>query len=106
MLEELGFSNALALRGGFQGWQALHFPMASGPPPGEGRSRTPVKVAGPTHPVYIAVMLGLMVLGLVWLVVNYLAGPNIAWMNALGSWNFLIGFALIVIGLLMTMRWR
>jgi hypothetical protein len=66
------------------------------PPPGEGRSRTPVKVAGPTHPVYIAV----------WLVVNYIAGPNIAWMNALGSWNFLIGFALIVIGLLMTMRWR
>jgi len=76
------------------------------PPPGEGRSRTPVKVAGPTHPVYIAVMLGLMLLGLVWLVVNYIAGPNIAWMNALGSWNFLIGFALIVIGLLMTMRWR
>jgi hypothetical protein len=75
-------------------------------PPGEGRSRTPVKVAGPTHPVYIAVMLGLMLLGLVWLVVNYLAGPSIAWMNALGSWNFLIGFALIVIGLLMTMRWR
>ena len=73
------------------------------PPPGEGRSRTPVKVAGPTHPVYIAVMLGLMLLGLVWLVVNYIAGPNIAWMNALGSWNFLIGFALIVIGLLMTM---
>ena len=40
------------------------------PPAGEGRSRTPVKVAGPTHPVYIAVMLGLMLLGLVWLVVN------------------------------------
>ena len=51
-------------------------------------------------------MLGLMLLGLVWLVVNYIAGPNIAWMNALGSWNFLIGFALIVIGLLMTMKWR
>ena len=46
------------------------------PPPGEGRSRTPVKVAGPTHPVYIAVMLGLMLLGLVWLVVNYIAGPE------------------------------
>jgi len=74
-------------------------------PAGE-RSRTPVKVAGPTHPIYIAVMLGLMVVGLLWLVVNYLAGPNIAFMNALGSWNFLIGFSLIVIGLLMTMRWR
>jgi Cell division protein CrgA len=75
-------------------------------PANERRSTTPVKVAGPTHPVYIAVMLGLMLLGLVWLVVNYLAGQNIAFMNALGAWNFLIGFSLIVIGLLMTMRWR
>ena len=76
------------------------------PPPGEGRSRTPVKVAGPTHPVYVAVMLGLMLLGLAWLVVNYLAGDKIGFMIALGSWNFVIGFALIVVGLLMTMRWR
>ena len=70
------------------------------------RQRTPVKVAGPTHPVYVAVMLGLMLLGLAWLVVNYLAGDKIGFMIALGSWNFVIGFALIVIGLLMTMRWR
>jgi hypothetical protein len=69
-------------------------------------SRTPVKVKGPTHPVYIAVMLGLMLAGLAWLVTNYLAGDQIPFMVALGSWNFLIGFALIVIGLLMTMRWR
>ena len=66
----------------------------------------PVKVAGPTHPVYVAVMLGLMLAGLAWLVVNYLAGDVIPFMVALGSWNFLIGFSLIVIGLLMTMRWR
>ena len=51
-------------------------------------------------------MLGLMLLGLAWLVVNYLAGDKIGFMVALGPWNFLIGFALIVIGLLMTMRWR
>ncbi|HEV7468692.1 MULTISPECIES: cell division protein CrgA [unclassified Pseudonocardia] len=68
--------------------------------------RSPVKVAGPTHPVYIAVMLGLMLVGFAWLVVNYIAGSSIGFMTALGSWNFLIGFALIVIGLLMTMRWR
>lgn len=74
-------------------------------PPANDR-RTPVKVAGPTHPVYIVVMLGLMVVGLAWLVVNYIAGDSIAFMAPLGSWNFLIGFALIVIGLLMTMRWR
>ena len=44
--------------------------------------------------------------GLLWLVVNYLAVDYIPWMAALGPWNFLIGFSLIVIGLLMTMRWR
>jgi hypothetical protein len=65
-----------------------------------------VKVKGPTHPIYVAVMLGLMLLGLAWLVANYLAGDSIPFMVALGSWNFLIGFALIVVGLLMTMRWR
>ena len=73
------------------------------PPPS---GRTPVKVAGPTHPVYVAVMLGLMLLGLAWLVVNYLAGDKISFMIQLGAWNFVIGFALIVVGLLMTMRWR
>jgi hypothetical protein len=75
------------------------------PPPND-RLKKPVKVAGPTHPVYIAVMLGLMLVGLVWLVVNYLAGEDIPFMAVLGSWNFGIGFLLIVVGLLMTMRWR
>lgn len=72
------------------------------PPP----SRTPVKVAGPTHPAYIAVMIGLGIIGLAWLVVNYLAGPSIPFMAELGNLNFVIGFSLIVVGLLMTMKWR
>lgn len=70
-------------------------------------NRTPVKVAaGPSNPIYVAVMLGLMLAGLVWLVVNYLAADKISWMADLGAWNFLIGFGLMVVGLLMTMRWR
>jgi hypothetical protein len=70
--------------------------------------RTPVKVksAGPSHPVYVAVMLGVMLLGLAWLVVNYIAGDKIQFMAGLGNWNFAIGFALMIGGLLMTMRWR
>ncbi|WP_127781579.1 cell division protein CrgA [Rhodococcus sp. X156] len=69
--------------------------------------RTPVKVnAGPSNPIYVTVMLGLMLLGLIWLVVNYLAVDKISWMSELGSWNFAIGFGLMVVGLLMTMRWR
>lgn len=75
-------------------------------PANDKRVTTPVKVKGPTHPVYIAVMLGLMLAGLAWLVVNYLAVDSIPFMQQLGSFNFLIGFSLIVIGLLMTMKWR
>lgn len=70
--------------------------------------RTPVKarLAGPSHPVYISVMVGLMLIGLAWLVLTYLASDKIGFMNTLGAWNFLIGFALMIGGLLMTMRWR
>jgi hypothetical protein len=70
--------------------------------------RTPVKVraAGPSHPIYKIVMFGLMLIGLTWLVVNYIAGDKIGFMAGLGNWNFAIGFALMISGLLMTMRWR
>ena len=70
--------------------------------------RTPVKVraAGPSPLFYKIVMFGLMLLGLVWLVVNYIAGDKIGFLIELGNWNFAIGFAMIITGLLMTMRWR
>ncbi|MEV4311479.1 cell division protein CrgA [Actinocrispum sp. NPDC049592] len=73
-----------------------------------GDRRTPVKVrgGGPSHPIYITVMLGVMIIGLAWLVVNYIAGQQIPFMNDLGNWNFAIGFALMIGGLLMTMKWR
>jgi hypothetical protein len=76
------------------------------PPPADKRSPEALRAASPSSPLYLGVMLGLMLLGLVWLVVNYLAGDKIGFMAALGSWNFAIGFVLIVTGLLMTMRWR
>lgn len=66
----------------------------------------PGPVAGPSHPVYVGVMLGVGLLGLAWLVVNYLASESVPFMQDLGPWNFLIGFGLIVVSLLMTMKWR
>jgi hypothetical protein len=71
-------------------------------------NRTPVKVKGsPTPRWYLVIMLGLMILGLAWLVVYYLAGEQIPFMMALETWqNFAIGFGLAVVGLLMTMNWR
>lgn len=76
----------------------------------DGDRRTPTttrsKAVGPSHPAYITVMLGTMLLGLAWLVVNYLAGDKIPFMQQLNAWNFAIGFVFIIVGLLMTMRWR
>ncbi|AMO89130.1 cell division protein CrgA [Corynebacterium sp. HMSC08C04] len=70
-------------------------------------NRTPVKINSEGTPKwYIAIMLGLMIIGLLWLVVNYLAGESIPFMQELGPWNYGIGFGLAIIGLLMTMGWR
>lgn len=70
-------------------------------------SRTPVKINSQGTPKwYLAIMLGLMIIGLLWLVVNYLAGESIPFMNELGPWNYGIGFGLAIVGLLMTMGWR
>jgi hypothetical protein len=64
-----------------------------------------VQVVGPSSPVYIGIMLGLMLLGLIWLIVYYL-WPSVPVVSSLGGWNFAVGFGLMIVGLLMTMRWR
>ncbi|ANQ71249.1 cell division protein CrgA [Rhodococcus qingshengii] len=70
-------------------------------------NRTPVKVKmGPSSTLYVSVMLGFMLVGLAWLIVYYLAADSITWMNDLGNYNFLVGFGFMVVGLVMTMRWR
>ena len=45
-------------------------------------------------------------LGLAWIVVYYMAGESVPLMNNLGSWNFAVGFAFLVVGLGMAVRWR
>lgn len=70
-------------------------------------NRTPVKInTGGTSQWYKILMFGFMLLGLIWLVLNYLVGDQLAFMVTLGAWNYAIGFGLFVIGLLMTMGWR
>ncbi|MEJ5928454.1 cell division protein CrgA [Corynebacterium sp. H128] len=70
-------------------------------------NRTPVKISSSGTPLwYKIIMFGLMIIGLLWLVVNYLAGMDIAFMRELGPWNYGIGFGFFILGLLMTMGWR
>ena len=76
-------------------------------------SRTPVKVTGgPSSAWFVALFCGLMVFGLVWLMVYQLAATGLDtpaalnWMAELGPWNYLIAFAFMIAGLLLTMFWR
>jgi hypothetical protein len=51
-------------------------------------------------------MISLMLIGLLWIVVYYVAGDRIPIMVSLSAWNFAIGFGAMVAGLIMSMRWR
>jgi len=51
-------------------------------------------------------MLGIMVLGLLWIVVFYLSGSQQLPVPQIGAWNLGVGFALIIAGFAMTTRWH
>ncbi len=77
------------------------------PPEGVLQSRTAqARAAQPSPRWYAPLMVTLMVLGLLWIVVFYVAGDNIPFMQTLKAWNFAIGFGAMVAGLVMSMRWR
>jgi hypothetical protein len=72
----------------------------------EARATRAARVAKPSPRWYAPLMVGLMILGLLWIVVYYVAGDRIPFMVSLGVWNFAVGFGLMIIGLVMSMRWR
>jgi hypothetical protein len=66
---------------------------------------TQAKRKGPSPTWYPVTMVVLMLLGLAYIVLNYLA-PNLAGIRSLGNWNFAVGFGLMIGGLGMAVRWR
>lgn len=61
---------------------------------------------GPS-PVWLApLMLGLFLVGIVWLVVFYLVGPDMPLVGSLGSGNLLVGFGFIIAGFGLSTQWR
>ena len=50
-------------------------------------------------------MVALMVVGLIAVVLTYLTKGNLP-VPGLGNWNLAIGFAVMIVGFFMTMRWR
>ena len=59
----------------------------------------------PTPTWYKAVMLGLLVVGLLWLIVYYLFQGTYP-VPGIGTWNIGVGLALMMVGLIMTTKWR
>ena len=54
----------------------------------------------------VPTMLGLMLVGLAWIVLFYLSGPKQLPVPPLGAWNLGVGFAFIIAGFALTTRWK
>lgn len=55
----------------------------------------------------VPTMLGLMLVGLVWIVLYYLTAPGAGLpIPALGGWNLAVGFVFIIAGFGLTTRWK
>jgi Cell division protein CrgA len=51
-------------------------------------------------------MVVLLVVGLVWIVVYYVAGSDIPLMREIGGWNLVIGMGLITAGFITATQWK
>lgn len=51
-------------------------------------------------------MITLLIVGLLWIVVFYLAGTALPVISDLGYWNLAIGMGLILLGLITAMKWE
>ena len=66
--------------------------------------RDPMKIGSPAW--LAPTMIVLFVVGLLWIVVYYIAGDQIHIMNEIGWLNIIIGFGLIGAGFALSTRWR
>jgi hypothetical protein len=69
------------------------------PPPKSARRKVSAPWVGPT-------IVACLVVGLAWIVVYYLTNGSVAGLSALGSWNLVVGFVLIIAGVTLSTRWR
>jgi Cell division protein CrgA len=69
------------------------------PPPRSARSRVSPAWLAPT-------MVACLVIGLAWIAVYYITNGTVAGMSTLGDWNMVIGFVLIIAGVVLATRWR
>ncbi|PZP31728.1 MAG: septation inhibitor protein [Kocuria rhizophila] len=59
----------------------------------------------PTPLWYKVIMIGLMIVGLLWIIVYYLFQGTLP-IPGINVWNLIIGLVFMMTGLIMTTRWR
>jgi uncharacterized membrane protein len=70
-----------------------------------------VHYAYPQQPAVLArgtspTMVGSLILGLVWIALYYITQSDMPGLSALGGWNLVCGFALIVVGVVLATQWH
>ncbi|MBE3008271.1 cell division protein CrgA [Microbispora sp. NPDC046973] len=51
------------------------------------------------------VMVACWIIGIAWIAIYYIA-PTVPGISALANWNLLIGFGLIIVGVVLSTKWR
>lgn len=51
-------------------------------------------------------MIALLLIGLAWVVLYYVASGSIGFVGDLGAWNIAIGFGFMFAGLMVATRWK
>jgi hypothetical protein len=64
------------------------------------------KGLAPSPTWYPIVMIVVLVIGLAWIAVYYIAGDRVPVIEDIGAWNFAVAFGIMMVGLVMAVRWR
>ncbi|MEA5154961.1 cell division protein CrgA [Raineyella sp.] len=59
-----------------------------------------------TAPWVVPTMVSLLLLGVIWIVVFYVAGYLIPFMAAMGNWNLAVGMGLIAASFVVATQWK
>ena len=54
----------------------------------------------------VPTMVASLILGLVWIALYYVTQSDMPGLSALGGWNLVCGFALIVVGVVLATQWH
>jgi uncharacterized membrane protein (DUF485 family) len=67
------------------------------------KSAKPIKNDLESSKLWIGFMIGFMLFGLFWLIISYISNGALF---KLGNWNLPIGFGFIIVGFIMTTKWK